>query len=154
MLASSYILYGCSILFVYHLIATRWPLFGRDTDTPTHVYIHTNAHTRTITHTELLSPGTILIDACTAVSKQFVPLLPTEWEGDCLPSLLYHEPPLHSSPLLSSPLLSLHPSFLNTIHSSPIPRAWYHLLVSCGTSPSCLHSSITSQTVAPQLGLK
>lgn len=103
--------YCCSILFVCHF----WVMM----DTQTYVCPHT--------HTELLSPGTILIDACTAVSKQFVPLLPTEWEDECLPSLLYHEPPLLSLSHLSvSPplyfLLFLW-SFLSTALNAR-PMSW------------------------------
>lgn len=106
--------YCCSILFVCHF----WLMM----DTQTYVCPHT--------HTELLSPGTILIDACTAVSKQFVPLLPTEWEDECLPSLLYHEPPLLSLSHLSvSPplyfLLFLW-SFLSTALSMLVPWAEPH----------------------------
>lgn len=78
------------------------------------------------THTELLAPGTILIDACTAVSKQFVPLLPTEWEGESLPSLFYPEHPLFLLPLpLFSPITNPHLLLCVLFHSFLLIISFY-----------------------------
>lgn len=59
-------------------------------------------HARAHRHVQLLSPGTMLIDACAAVSKLFVPLLPAEWEGNAR-QVSYPEPPRRILSSLSLP---------------------------------------------------